>query len=88
MLNIKGKYTTRPSSNSQLSARQQQVADLILQGLTGSEIGKELNVTLNTVKTHRSILYSKLGINSRRELIALKKPSMQSKSGQAEEDNK
>ena len=58
------------ASSSQLSARQQQVADLIMQGLTGIQIGEKLNISLNTVKTHRSTLYTKLGINSRRELSA------------------
>ena len=60
---------------SQLSARQEQVADLIMQGFTSTEIGKELNISLNTVKTHRSILYSKLGVNTRRELFEIRNRS-------------
>ena len=59
--------------SQQLSARELQVANLIMQGLSYTEIGEELALSPNTVKTHRMNLYLKLGINSRRELFALKR---------------
>jgi len=58
-----------------LTLRERQVADLILQGLSYTEIAKELEISPNTIKTHRMLLYSKLEINSKRELFALMKAS-------------
>ena len=37
--------------------------------LSGPEIARELNVSLNTVRTHTKNIYSKLGANNRRAAI-------------------
>jgi DNA-binding CsgD family transcriptional regulator len=62
-------------AGKQLTAREQEVAGLIMQGFTYTQIGKELCISPNTVKTHWTRIYTKLGINTRRELFTtLKQP--------------
>lgn len=56
-----------------LSVQEQNLAKLILQGYSESEIAKEMNITLNTQKSYRKNLYTKLNIHSRRELFKLLK---------------
>ena len=56
-----------------LSVQEQNLAKLILQGYSESEIAKEMNITLNTQKSYRKNLYTKLNIHSRRELFNLLK---------------
>ncbi len=53
-----------------LTARQKEVAALLLAGKTRRQISGELGLSESTVKTHTSDLYRKLGINSRTELFA------------------
>ena len=54
-----------------LTGRELEVARLILRGYSYTEISEELALSPNTIKSHRLALYSKLGINSRRELFTL-----------------
>ncbi len=56
-----------------LSIQEQNLAKLILQGYSETEIAKEMNITLNTQKSYRKNLYTKLNIHSRRELFKLLK---------------
>ena len=53
-----------------LSSREREVVRLIAQGLTGSEIGDELQITHNTVRKHASNAMAKLGARSRAQLVA------------------
>jgi DNA-binding CsgD family transcriptional regulator len=63
---------------TELSAREQEVAGLIMQGFTYTQIGKELYISPNTVKSHWTRIYTKLGINTRRELFTtLKQPRLE-----------
>ncbi len=48
-----------------LSAREQEVLALIALGLTNGEIGHELFLSIDTVKTYVRRLYAKLGVNNR-----------------------
>jgi LuxR family maltose regulon positive regulatory protein len=43
---------------------------LLADGLTNQEIAQALCVSVNTVKTHLSNIYGKLGVHSRREAVA------------------
>jgi LuxR family maltose regulon positive regulatory protein len=53
-----------------LSQRELEVLQLIAQGLSNREIGKQLYLALNTVKGHNQKIYSKLQVQSRTEAIA------------------
>jgi len=53
-----------------LSHREQQVVELVREGLSNAQIAARLCVTEHTVKSHLSSLFSKLGVHSRTEAIA------------------
>jgi NarL family two-component system response regulator LiaR len=52
-----------------LTAREREVLQLVAEGHTNSQIAKLLNISLKTVKAHRSNLMQKLGLHDRGELI-------------------
>lgn len=54
-----------------LSEREQQIIVLMSDGLKNEEIGKELFLSIGTVKNYISSLYKKLGVSSRSSAIAL-----------------
>ena len=53
---------------SSLTKREQQVVELVAEGLTNPEIAERLVISLQTVKTHVSNIFSKLGVPGRWEL--------------------
>ncbi len=53
-----------------LSPRQQQVLELMAEGMTNNEIGEELGVTERTVKAYAQELYDKLGVRNRAGAVA------------------
>jgi DNA-binding CsgD family transcriptional regulator len=53
-----------------LSPRQQQVLELMAEGMTNSEIGDQLGVTERTVKAYAQELYDKLGVRNRAGAVA------------------
>ncbi|HEX2026962.1 MAG TPA: FHA domain-containing protein [Nitriliruptorales bacterium] len=53
-----------------LSPRQQQVLELMAEGMTNSEIGEQLGVTERTVKAYAQELYDKLGARNRAGAVA------------------
>ena len=54
-----------------LSSRERQVLGMVVTGLTNHEIGTQMFLAESTVKSHVSSAYSKLGVSSRGEAIAL-----------------
>jgi two-component system response regulator DesR len=54
-----------------LSTREKQVLGLVVLGLTNGEIAQKLHLSQNTVKTHLSSSFAKLGVRSRSEATAL-----------------
>lgn len=52
------------SSQAGLSSRETDVLRLIAQGLTNKEIAETLNISINTVLSHRKNISAKLGIKS------------------------
>ena len=54
----------------ELTVREAAVLRLLPTGLSAREIGQELGVSRNTVKTHTKNLYRKLGATGRREAVA------------------
>lgn len=56
---------------AQLSKRERQVLDLLVDGRSFEEIGQALDITPRTVKYHQGRLLSKLGADSRSDLMRL-----------------
>lgn len=54
----------------ELTVREAAVLRLLPTGLSAREIGQELGVSRNTVKTHSKNLYRKLGATGRRQAVA------------------
>jgi len=52
-----------------LSERELDVLRLLRTDLSGPDIARELTVSLNTVRTHTKNIYTKLGVNNRREAV-------------------
>lgn len=52
-----------------LTAREHEILGLIAQGLSNREIGEQLFVSENTVKTHSSRLFEKLEVNRRVQAV-------------------
>ena len=57
--------------NDMLTKREQQICLTILLGQTSDEIATNLNISVNTVLTHRRNTYEKLGIKTKNQLFAL-----------------
>ncbi|MBQ3205864.1 MAG: helix-turn-helix transcriptional regulator, partial [Peptococcaceae bacterium] len=56
-----------------LTPAERVIYDLYLDGMGTKEILVQLNITQNTLKYHNKNIYSKLGVSSRKELVALAK---------------
>jgi DNA-binding NarL/FixJ family response regulator len=57
-----------PPPSSPLTDREEQVLDAVARGLGNTEIGRELHVSLSTVKTHIASIMAKIGARNRVEL--------------------
>jgi two-component system, NarL family, response regulator LiaR len=62
---------TPPEPDVVLTPREREVMNLLVQGLTNTEIADRLVVSLSTVKTHVSSIISKLGASTRTEAAAI-----------------
>jgi DNA-binding NarL/FixJ family response regulator len=58
------RYAVEPLS---LSHRQKQVLALVAAGMTNAQIARRLSLSEDTVKTHLSSAFKRLGVRSRRE---------------------
>lgn len=54
-----------------LSARERQILAMVMIGLTNQEIGGRMYLAESTVKSHLSSAYTKLGVRSRSEAVAM-----------------
>ncbi|MFV0633872.1 LuxR C-terminal-related transcriptional regulator [Demequina sp.] len=52
-----------------LTAREREVASLVVQGLSNREVARELYMSIRTVEVHLGRVYRKLGLRSRVELV-------------------
>ncbi len=58
----------RPEPSSPLTAREEEILLEVSQGLTNTEIGSKLHISLSTVKTHLASLMAKLDARNRVEV--------------------
>lgn len=59
------------SAPDELTARQQEVADRLLQGMRNQEIADSLGISLHTVRRHLEQIFRRLGVNNRRDAVRL-----------------
>ena len=65
---------------SLLTQRQEQIVNMVIEGLPNPEIAEKLDLSAHTVKNYLFRIYEKLGISNRTELILYAQSSRQSKS--------
>ena len=63
------KMPARSSEIDKLSAREQEILQLLMKGFSYKMIAGELNITLETVRTHIKRIYEKLHVHSAQEAI-------------------
>jgi DNA-binding NarL/FixJ family response regulator len=63
-------------SNETLTQREEQVLELVKQGLTNREIARTLWIAESTVKAHIHHVLQKLGARSRTEAVALSRTDL------------
>jgi len=56
-------------SRAQLTKREQEIAALVAESLTNSQIARRLIISSRTVDAHIASIYGKLGISSRVHLV-------------------
>lgn len=59
----------RATALAPLTDRQRQIALSVAEGLTNKEIGSRLNITAATVAAHLRVIFKKLNVDSRSELL-------------------
>ena len=62
--------SARPTDRDELSERELGVLRLLASDLTQREIGNELFLSLNTVKSHTRSIFRKLGVSGREQAVA------------------
>lgn len=70
------------SNEGRLSEREQEVADLVLAGLTYKQIGNKLFISAKTVEHHVARMRQRLGCTSRSELLARLRAMAAERSGE------
>jgi LuxR family maltose regulon positive regulatory protein len=54
-----------------LSPREEEILELVRQGLTNAEIAQALYLSISTVKVHIRHIFEKLGVRTRTEAVAV-----------------
>ncbi|MFO7943786.1 MAG: response regulator transcription factor [Anaerolineales bacterium] len=60
-----------PIPGQDLTEREREVLDLLVEGLTNTQIAEKLTVSPSTIKSHVSSILSKLGVDTRTEAVTL-----------------
>ncbi len=55
--------------NNDLTAKQQKVCDLIVQGWSNKQIAESLGISRRTVESHREIIFNKTGTRNAVDLV-------------------
>ena len=63
--------TEHPSPTFNLSERELDVLELMIQGMNNPQIAEELVISRSTVKFHVSSILAKMGVDSRTEAVAI-----------------
>lgn len=63
-------YVSEAGRDEPLTARQQQIAELVVEGLTNPEIAAQLGISTGTVRSHLTQMLARLGLTSRTQLAA------------------
>lgn len=61
---------TQWANRCQLTTREQEVCRYITSGLTNESTGYQMNISVKTVQNHIVSIYTKIGVNSRSQLVA------------------
>ena len=69
-LRASGARLPRPASGSSLTAQEQRVANLVVDGLSNNEIASRLVISTKTVEGHLRNIFEKLGVTSRTQVRA------------------
>jgi DNA-binding NarL/FixJ family response regulator len=64
------KADTANQKQNLLTVREQAVLDSLARGLAYKQIGDELGISINTIRTHLRHIYEKLHVQSRTEAVA------------------
>ncbi len=59
-----------PDALPKISHREKQIVDLLVRGRSSCEIAADLNISIETVKTHRKHIFAKYNVNSATQLIS------------------
>ncbi|HEY3898505.1 MAG TPA: response regulator transcription factor [Chthoniobacter sp.] len=59
----------RPRSQTQLTPREREILQLLVEGRRNRDVGRVLNISVKTAETHRARIMSKLGLESVAELV-------------------
>jgi DNA-binding NarL/FixJ family response regulator len=70
-----GKLVNRALSKARLTRKEEEVARLVLKGLTSAEIGTMMGNSEKTIKQHLTQVYAKLGVAGRAEFFHMVFPS-------------
>jgi len=70
-LKVAGGRLRRRAAPGALSAQEERVAALVATGATNADIARQLYLSVSTIETHLERIYSKLGIHTRYQLIAM-----------------
>jgi DNA-binding NarL/FixJ family response regulator len=70
-----GKLVNKTLSRARLTRKEEEVARLVLKGLTSAEIGAMMGNSEKTIKQHLTQVYAKLGVAGRAEFFHLVFPS-------------
>jgi DNA-binding NarL/FixJ family response regulator len=58
------------ASLGSLTAREREIVALVAEGLRNEEVGRRLGITEKTVRNHLTLVFDKLGVSGRLELLA------------------
>jgi len=69
MINYHKRHAQRPKPKKQITKRESEILNLIVNGYTSAEIAKKLFISPRTVETHRCNLMGKLKLKNTAELV-------------------